>query len=349
MHTGLRASVYVIVSALAVVVPALVLGDRVSAQATAKSSPAWAYGVPPLPPDGAPATPSAAPAAPAAGRAPRQPDTSLKHIPGSTQAFTLAHIRDYWDVGDWFPEDHPPMPSVVVHGRQPHVRGCAMCHMPNGKGRPENAPVAGLPYAYIVQQLTDFKNDHRSSAEPRKANTAQMIEAAKDMTAEEIKAAAEYFSSMAWTPWIRVVETATVPKTRISGNVFFPIPGAGTEPIGNRIIETPEDGERFELRDPRSGFIAYVPPGSLKLGATLVAGGGGGKTTPCGVCHGADLKGLGPVPGIAGRSPSYLVRQLWDLQQGTRKGEWSPLMKPVVENLTQDDMLAIAAYAASRE
>ena len=129
--------------------------------------------------------------------------------------------------------------------------------------------------------------------------------------------------------------------------MFLPLPGGETEPIGNRIVEAPEDAERFELRDPRSGFIAYVPPGSLQKGAALVAS-GGGKTIPCGVCHGVDLNGLGPVPGIAGRSPSYLMRQLWDIQQGTRKGAWSPLMKPVVENLTQDDMLAIAAYVASR-
>ena len=76
--------------------------------------------------------------------------------------------------------------------------------------------------------------------------------------------------------------------------------------------------------------------------------GGAGKTTQCGVCHGADLRGLGPVPGIAGRSPSYMVRQLYDMQQGVRKGVWSDLMKPVVANLTDADMLAIAAYTASR-
>ena len=75
---------------------------------------------------------------------------------------------------------------------------------------------------------------------------------------------------------------------------------------------------------------------------------GAGKTTECGVCHGADLRGLGPVPGIAGRSPSYLVRQMYDMQQATRKGQWSELMKPVVSKLTHEDMIAIAAYAASR-
>ena len=41
------------------------------------------------------------------------------------------------------------------------------------------------------------------------------------------------------------------------------------------------------------------------------------------------------------------MRQLYDMQQGARKGVWSELMKPVVEKLTNDDMLAIAAYTAS--
>jgi cytochrome c553 len=296
-------------------------------------SPAWAYGVP--------NTPVQRPA----GERPA-PDTSLKHVPGSTQEMTLQHIRDYWDVGDWFPNDHPPMPNVVVHGRQPHVRGCAMCHMPNGKGRPENAPVSGQPAMYIIQQLHDFKNDLRNSADPRKPNTVQMIEAAKDMTEEEINEAAAYFSSMKWTHWITVKETSTVPKTRISGNVFFPLPGSETEPIGDRIIETPEDAERFELRDPHSGFIAYVPPGSVNKGSLLVAS-GGGKTTACRVCHGPDLMGLGPVPGIAGRSPSYLMRQLWDFKKGTRHGAWSPLMQQVVKDLSQEDMLNLSAYLAA--
>jgi cytochrome c553 len=174
-----------------------------------------------------------------------------------------------------------------------------------------------------------------------------MIEAAAGMTDAEMKEAASYFASMKWTPWITVQETATVPRTRLTGNVFFPLPGHETEPIGHRIIEAPEDVERFELRDPHSGFIAYVPPGSLKRGALLVTT-GGGKTISCGVCHGLDLKGLGPVPGIAGRSPSYIMRQLWDIQQGSRKGAWSPLMKPIVENLTHDDMLAISAYVAAQ-
>jgi cytochrome c553 len=111
----------------------------------------------------------------------------------------------------------------------------------------------------------------------------------------------------------------------------------------------PEDLRRTELRDASSGFVAYVPVGSIAKGEALVKTGGGGRTMACGTCHGADLKGLGPVPPLAGRSPSYTVRQMFDLQQGVRKGPWSALMKAAVERLTVDDMIAIAAYTASRE
>src|SRR5438128_12695918 len=124
---------------------------------------------------------------------------------------------------------------------------------------------------------------------------------------------------------------------------------AGKEPIGLRVIETPEKTEDTEmLRNSHSGFIAYVPPGSIKKGEALVTN-GAGKTTACGSCHGQNLQGLGPVPGIAGRSPSYLVRQLYDMQVGQRKGEWTELMKAVVAKLTPEDMISIATYTASRE
>ena len=239
------------------------------------------------------------------------------------------------------------MPEVVAHGRRPDVRACGLCHYPNGKGRPENAGVADLPVAYFIQQMNDFKNGDRKSADSRKANTRIMIAIAQGMTDDEIKAAAVYFGSMKWTPWIKVVESKTAPKTRNAGGMFLTLEGGETEPLGRRIIETPVNAEATEvLRDPRSSFIAYVPVGSIKKGEALVTS-GAGKTTQCAVCHGADLKGLGPVPGIAGRSPSYLVRQMYDMQQGARKGPWTDLMKPVVTKLSDDDMLDIAAYTAS--
>ena len=180
------------------------------------------------------------------------------------------------------------------------------------------------------------------------APPAAMIKVAMAATDAEVQTAAEYFSKLKFKPWIRVVETDTVPKTRPSTGMLIPLEGGGREPIGQRIIEMPEDLERTELRDPTSGFVAYVPIGNIKKGEALVTSGGDGRTIPCATCHGADLKGLANVPPIAGRSPSYIVRQLCDFQNGTRNGPWSPLMKGAAFKLTLGDMVAIAAYTASR-
>jgi cytochrome c553 len=130
--------------------------------------------------------------------------------------------------------------------------------------------------------------------------------------------------------------------------MFLRLDGSDTESIGARIIETPVERERTEaLRDPRSGFLAYVPTGSLKKGQLLATTGGNGRTIECATCHGDGLRGLGPVPGLAGRSPSYTMRQLVDMKHGTRKGIWTDLMTAVVARLNDDDMLALAAYTAS--
>ena len=303
----------------------------------AADPPAWAYAIAPLP------RPAPAPGRPAA------PDTGLKHLPGSTLEFTRAQISDGFGPADWYPGDHPKMPDIVAHGKRPDVRACSLCHYPNGKGRQENAGVAGLPVAYFIQQMNDFRNGNRKSAEPRKTNTNVMITIAKGMTEDEIKAAAEYFGSMKWTPWIKVVEASTVPKTRNAGGMYLTLEGNEKEPLGQRILETPEDAEGTEvLRNPRSGFIAYVPVGSIKKGEALVTK-TSAKTTQCGICHGTDLKGLGPVPGIAGRSPSYLMRQLYDMQHGARKGTWTELMSSVAAGFERTgDLLNIVAYTSSR-
>jgi cytochrome c553 len=113
-------------------------------------------------------------------------------------------------------------------------------------------------------------------------------------------------------------------------------------------VEVPDDLLRFESRDPRSTFTAYVPIGSLAKGEALVMKGGSGKTIQCAFCHGADLRGLGPLPSTAGRSPSYMFRQLYDFRHGARTGEWSPLMVQVVATLDEGDNLRSAAAKGSR-
>jgi len=315
-----------------VVMACVILVTSVMADSTAASlqaPPAWAYPIQP------PVTPA--------------PDDGVqKRVPGSTVALTLTQIRDLYAPPDWHPGDHPPMPEVVGRGRKPELFACGYCHYPNGQGRPENSSLAGLSAGYIAQQMTDFKNGLRKSSEPAMRAVTMMLAQAKSATEAEVKSSAEYFASLMFKPWIKVVETDTVPKTHVAGFMLVPLEGGGTEPIGQRIIEVAEDLARTSIRDSRSGFIAYVPVGSIKRGEALVTTGGAGKTTVCGTCHGKDLKGIGDVPPLAGRSPSYTVRQLYDYQSGARAGLLSPQMKEIVAKLTVEDMVSIAAYTASR-
>ncbi|MDP9049798.1 MAG: c-type cytochrome [Acidobacteriota bacterium] len=279
-------------------------------------------------------------------------DAPLEHVSGSTAGYTKTQIADLFVVPDWFPDSHPAMPRVVAVGRSPVVFACGHCHLPNGLGRPENESVAGLPADYIAQQVADFKNDLRRSSEPRMAPANKMIQVAKAANAEEVEAAAKYFSSLKPQKWIRVVETGRVPVTQPDGTMLVADRKGATEAIGERVIEVAEDFEQTELRNPASGFVAYVPVGSLKEGKTLVRTGGHRRIMACTVCHGQNLRGqhlqgMGTVPSIRGRSPSQMARQLIDFRSGARHGTNSALMRMLAPRLTNADIVAITAYLAS--
>ena len=299
--------------------------------ASQESPPAWAYAANPpdfklLPDDG-----------------------TIRRVPGSNAGYTLTQLRDRFLSPDWHPGDYPPRPEIVATGRKPDVFACGFCHRADGPGGPENANLTGLSKAYIVQQMADFKSGARKSSVPNLGPQTLKASLAKAITDADIEPAAAYFSAIKPRSIVSVVETDTVPKTYVTGWHLAVMKGGEKEPIGQRIIEVPENLEQFVNRDTRARFIAYAPPGSIKKGEALAVTGESGKTIPCGTCHGPGLKGLGPIPGIAGRSPSYTVRQLYDFKHGTRAGVGSALMKASVEKLTVEDMFVLAAYAASLE
>jgi cytochrome c553 len=263
--------------------------------------------------------------------------------PGSSKFYTRAQIDSQMDSPDWFPDEHPPMPAIVAHGNGTTVRACIGCHLPHGHGHPENSRLAGTTAPYLARQLADFKSGVRGGP-----GAAAMTRFSKSLTDDEIRDATAYFAGLKMLRWTKVVEADTVPTTYFKGTRRLQRPDGGSEPLGNRIIEVPVDPERVELRDPHASFVSYVPIGSLAKGEALVAS-GGGKTIPCAICHGVGLKGLGDVPNIAGRSPGNIARQIYYFQTGDRGGTSAALMKGVVEKLTADDVVAIAAYVASLE
>jgi cytochrome c553 len=314
---------------LVLAVPALAQPGVPPPSSDPQKTPAWAYTL-----------------VPAGLKAPEDTGKPVQ-LSGSAVSYSWTEIRNLFSAKDWFPQEHSAMPEIVARGRKPDVYACGMCHYPNGQGKPENASIAGLPAAYIAQQMADYRNGLRKSSEPRMRPPALMQHLARNATDEEVKQAAQYYAGLKYKQWVRVVETDSVPRTQvILGSMLAPIEGGGMEPLGQRIIETAEDLERVEMRDSRVGFVAYVPRGSVQRGGELAAG--GGRTLQCTICHGKDLRGLGDVPALAGRSPTYLFRQLHDIQSGARNGSGAQLMKAVVEQLTAEEMIALSAYAASR-
>ncbi len=333
---------------VALVVSVCLTGLHVAVAQQRQMPPAWPYAQTQLPPGEIPPQASAPKTPVPTVASPDAPVQPLLQAKGSSLRFTQQQVGNSFGPADWFPDSHPRMPEIVAHGKPGVARACGLCHLPDGRGRPENAPLQGLPEAYIVQQLRDFQQGLRRSADPRKANTLEMENIAKTLTDHDIKEAATYFASIKVPKYVRVVETEKVPATRVQGEIYFATDGP-EEPIGLRIIETPEDAAETRLRNPKSGFIGYAPIGSIKRGEALAVTGANGKTTACGVCHGPELKGLGPVPNLAGRSPSYLARQMYDMKLGTRKGAMSALMMPVLANLTDADIVDLVAYLSSRE
>lgn len=276
---------------------------------------------------------------------------ALRSVPGSSLQRTQEQIDDHWNPPDWFPDDHyAPVPDVVAHGDGPNVRACAACHGFMGAGHPESSHLAGLTVGYITRQMADFRSGAQRSPS---GSSAMRLDRSWmntfEPTLEQIEQAAEWFSGLPVIDWIdEVIETDTVPRTYIGdGRMRHVHPDGGTEPIDGRIVEVPQDWELATARHPRSGFTVYAPTGSVARGEELVTTGGDGRTIECFTCHGQDLKGFGDTPRLAGISPTYVVRQLNDFRTGDRAGTLGSLMLLAVTNLTDEDIVAIAAYLAT--
>jgi cytochrome c553 len=277
---------------------------------------------------------------------PKLDDVELLGIPDSTEKYTLARINDQFNPPDWHPNDHIPMPEVVAHGRKPNVIACGFCHTPTGQGRPENSALAGLPEAYIKEQLQDFRSGARRPVGPEAYKPSRGMHAvAKAMTDAEIDESAKYFSQQKLGRRVWVIEGIRIPRAEPSRWVYMEV--GGTEDLEDRMLEVAPDIERHERRDDKMQYTAYVPPGSVARGKRLVTAGDGGKTQVCATCHLANLKGTDKIPPITGRSPTYVLRQLLSFKAGGRTNEASKQMTPVVEKLALADMIDIAAYLAT--
>jgi cytochrome c553 len=275
---------------------------------------------------------------------PNQPPENpgeVRRVPGSTKNYTLEQINDLSNPPDWVPARHPPAPAIVSHGSGPNVPACAACHLYSGLGHPESANLAGQPAAYLAQQMADFKSGTR-------LDPARMTAIGKAISDDDARIAANWFASLKPQVWFRVIEAKQVPRSRVTADhLRVKLPGTATEVLGERIVEMADDTDRAINRDPRSGFVSYVPPGSIAKGKMLAKGGVEGRSIVCTTCHGARLEGNGDVPRIAGLSALYVARQLSGFRGSARTGPVAEPMRAAAANLTDADILLLSAYLVS--
>ncbi len=286
-----------------------------------------------------------APANPADAPPPGQTFTAAGSTTG--MKLTMDQINDPYAPPDWFPEDHAPMPISVSHGRPPEVRACMQCHLSNGEGHPESSGIAGLSVPYIIAQTHAFRDDLRNNS-----RSTNMVVVAKNVLEDDLRAAAEYFSAIkpSGRKWVRVVEAAEAPASHVvsGGGRYFDKDSTEMVPVPpTQIFEVAENDE-VKLRNPRVGFVAYVPVGSIEKGR-IVALGSRGKMRTCASCHGEGLRGHEDVPALAGRSPTYLVRQMSDIRIGARKGPQLKDMQDIISKMSNEDIVNVMAYIASLE
>ncbi|HEY4305050.1 MAG TPA: hypothetical protein VGM82_11315 [Gemmatimonadaceae bacterium] len=326
-------STSLIIAALCTGLP-MALRAQTSSPASAFDLPDWVY---PLPARGAPAAP--------------RPDTSkIFHVPNSTIGYTTKQIGNSFDPPDWHPTTHTNPPEIVAHGRKPAIYACGFCHLPDGRGRPENATLAGLPSSYIVQQMMDIASGERRSASSKPSRPMELMkQMAESSTVADMKQAAAYFSKQKLRHSVQVIESPTVPKTHPSTGLYIRDAGTDVDSLGDRIIEFANDPESHEIRDAAAQYVAYVPPGSITRGRVIATKVTKVNPKPCVSCHGETLHGVKLVPPIAGRSPTYLMRQLLAFKTGTRSSKDGAPMRDVVAKLSVDDLIAAAAYVSSRK
>jgi cytochrome c553 len=235
----------------------------------------------------------------------------------------------------------PPMPLAVATGKP---LPCMQCHLANGGSHPESAALSGLSANYIIEQVHAFRDGERADV-----RTGRMVQVAKNIGENDLKEAADYYAAIGpeRQKWVKTVVSNDVPKGPApfgGGGFRYHAQGGGTEPLPEgRIVEVAENDDLVRARDQiDGGFVQYVRPDDMAIGEKVATSGA------CGTCHGADYKGKGDVPRLAGQHSLYMIRQLKDMQTGARKDKRVAIMKPIVDKLSDREMVAVAAYLASK-
>lgn len=235
----------------------------------------------------------------------------------------------------------PRMPDVVARGKP---LPCMQCHLANGGSHPESAAISGLTVNYIIEQVHAFRDGDRVDS-----RTGRMVQAAKLISEKDLQEAAEYYAAIGpdRQKWVKTVVGNEMPKGPApfgGGGFRYHAADGGMEPLpAGMVVEVAENDDLVRARDQiNGGFVQYVRPEDMAMGEKIAA------TAGCATCHGADFKGNGDVPRLAGQHSLYMIRQLKNMQTGARKDKNVATMKPIADKLSDREIVAVAAYLASK-
>lgn len=197
---------------------------------------------------------------------------------------------------------------------------CALCHGGDGMGTPPHMPrLAGQSYEYLLKTLEDFREGRRYES--------NMAELKLYLTTDELQRIARYYSDLNSVEYEDDVRQGKIwaeryLKAMTPAKTIADIPLLTVDP----------------------NLKQAAPPSEVEKRRMIAAG--KEKTQLCVACHGMDGRGTaGNFPDIGGQLELYLVNQLRAMKQG---GRLAPLMKAVVDNMSDADISEVAAYYASQ-
>ncbi len=126
-------------------------------------------------------------------QAPKRYSTLMKiFLKGYSEA-EIEAMADWYSSRPWVPTSYPLNQDLVAKGKaSTQLETCTSCHGANGNNIEDTGipRIGGQVPTYLYNALLEYKNDKRMT------ERASEMELVKEISDEELKALAEYFSSL---------------------------------------------------------------------------------------------------------------------------------------------------------
>lgn len=126
-------------------------------------------------------------------QAPKRYSTLMKIFLKGYSEVEIEAMADWYSSRPWVPTSYPLNQDLVAKGKaSTQLETCTSCHGANGNNIEDTGipRIGGQVPTYLYNALLEYKNDKRMT------ERASEMELVKEISDEELKALAEYFSSL---------------------------------------------------------------------------------------------------------------------------------------------------------